>query len=505
MSGIKVSRQELYDEIWTISASKVATKYEVSYARFLKICKENNIPVPPSGYWTKLQCGKPVEKTPLPASKIDVVELVPEKGRPIDTNEIIAQQTASVPEEEKIGLEVQFEGQTQRYNRETLYQEVWADPITVVSKRYGKSDYGLREICRKLEVPIPPAGYWAKVRAGKTVPKPDLPKIKTPPIEDKPKTGNRRPLHVEDTALSFLKEDDRKKIIDAASKLRVAGSGAQLHKDIAAHKEKCESWLERHKDWRGRGDPYGDEKPLFTKDISKQTYPRAYHILDALLKGMLPFGASVTNQFHFQVNGEDVPFAISESKDQIPHEITQAEKMELLKYEEAKRKDRWASKPNIPKYDHPWNGRLTITIIGKYRFTDCKSYSLEDRIGEIMIAFYEASYSVRLKRLEAEERRRKEEEERRKAEEIRQRRNKEIDYTEGLINAAEDYNSACRIRAYIAAMRAAGKASAEWIEWATAKADWLDPTIRAEDPFLGVRQHEQSEEYKRLKKKGFWY
>ena len=55
-------------------------------------------------------------------------------------------------------------------------------------------------------------------------------------------------------------------------------------------------------------------------------YPRAYHILDALLKGMLPFGASVTNQFHFQVNGEDVPFTISESKDEIPHVITQAEK-----------------------------------------------------------------------------------------------------------------------------------------------------------------------------------
>ena len=31
-------------------------------------------------------------------------------------------------------------------------------------------------------------------------------------------------------------------------------------------------------------------------------------------------------------------------------------------------------------------------------------------------------------------------------------------------------------------MKASGKASEEWIEWATAKANWLDPTIRAEDP-----------------------
>lgn len=219
----------------------------------------------------------------------------------------------------------------------------------------------------------------------------------------------------------------------------------------------------------------------------------------------VPFGASVTNQFHFQVNGEDVSFTLSESKDEIPHTITQAEKMQLLKYEEEKRKSTWASKPKIPKYDHPWSGRLTITIIGKYKFSDCKSYSLEERIGEMMIAFYEASYAERLKRLEAEEKRRKEEEERRRAEEIRARRNKEIDYTEGLINAAEDYDSACKLRAYIAAMKAAGKASEEWIEWATAKANWLDPTIRAEDPYFGVREHEQSEEYKKLKKKGYWY
>ena len=504
MAGKTISRQALYDEIWSISAIKVAAKYEISYPRFLKICRENSIPIPPSGYWTRLQCGKPVEKTPLPASKIDTIDLIPEKGKPIETEDIIAQETIKVSEEERICLEIRYDGQSEKYDRDTLYQEVWAEPMTVVSKRYGMSDNGLRKICRKLEVPFPPAGYWAKVRAGQSVPKPDLPKVKTPPDEDRPKTGNRRPLHVEDNALSFLKEDDRAKIIDAASKLRVAGPGARLHKDIAAHKEKCEGWLERHKNWRGRGNPYGDEEPLFTRDISKESYSRAYRILDALLKGMLPFGASVTYQFHFQVNGEDVPFTLSESKDEIPHAITQAEKMEQLKYEEEKKKYSWASKPRIPKYDHPWNGRLTITIIGKYKFSDCKSYSLEDRIGEIMIAFYEASYSVRLKRLEAEEQRRKEEEARRIAEEKRERRNKEIDYTEGLINAAEDYDSARKIRAYISAMKAAGKASPEWIEWATAKADWLDPTIRAEDPYFGVREHEQSEEDKKPKKKGYW-
>ena len=504
MAGKTVCRQDLYDEIWTISASKAAIKYEISYSTFLKICRENNIPIPPSGYWTKLQCGKPVEKTPLPPSKIETVELISEKGKPKETEEIISQQTIVVPEEEKIGLEIRYEGQAQRYNRETLYQEVWAEPMTVVCQRYGMSDNGLRKICRKLDVPFPPAGYWAKVRAGKPVSKPSLPKVKTPPNEDRPKTGERRQLHVEETALSFLKVEDRNKIIDAASKLRVAGPGAHLHKDIASHKAKCESWLERQKERGQRYGRYVEEPPILAADISKGSYSRAFHILDALLKGMLPFGASLTYQFHFQVNGEDVPFSMSESKDQIPHAVTKEEKMALLKYEEARRRNSWASKPNIPKWEHPWNGRLTLIINGKYKFMDCKSYSLEDRIGEIMIAFYEASYAVRLKRLEAEEKRRKEEEELKKAEEIRARYNKEIDYTEGLINAAEDYDTACKLRAYIAAVKAAGQKSEEWIEWANAKADWIDPTIHAEDPHFGMRQHTQNVESKMPKRKGYW-
>ena len=78
----------------------------------------------------------------LPASKIDVVQLTPEKGKPKETDEIIAQQAVIVPEEEKIGLEIRYEGQTQRYNRETLYQEVWEEPMTVVSKRYALSPTG---------------------------------------------------------------------------------------------------------------------------------------------------------------------------------------------------------------------------------------------------------------------------------------------------------------------------------------------------------------------------
>ena len=48
------------------------------------------------------------------------------------------------------------------YEREKLYEEVWKEPVIVVAKRYGVSEVALAKACRKLAVPLPPRGYWAR-------------------------------------------------------------------------------------------------------------------------------------------------------------------------------------------------------------------------------------------------------------------------------------------------------------------------------------------------------
>jgi hypothetical protein len=58
-----------------------------------------------------------------------------------------------------------------RYNREELYEKAWCRPIQQLANEYGISDVGLAKVCRKLAVPIPGRGYWAKKAAGKPVPK----------------------------------------------------------------------------------------------------------------------------------------------------------------------------------------------------------------------------------------------------------------------------------------------------------------------------------------------
>jgi len=66
----------------------------------------------------------------------------------------------------------------ERYDRQQLYREVWSEPTRDVASRYGISDVRLAKVCRLLQVPKPPRGYWAKKAAGQPVGRrPKLPSI----------------------------------------------------------------------------------------------------------------------------------------------------------------------------------------------------------------------------------------------------------------------------------------------------------------------------------------
>lgn len=62
-------------------------------------------------------------------------------------------------------------GLTARYQREVLYEQVWSTPMRCLAKEYGISDVGLAKVCRKLYIPLPGRGYWARKIAGKAVAK----------------------------------------------------------------------------------------------------------------------------------------------------------------------------------------------------------------------------------------------------------------------------------------------------------------------------------------------
>lgn len=61
MLKYKYSRQELYETLWKKSVTQLARELDIEAAQIRKICKHYSIPLPRSGYWSKLQFGKEIK------------------------------------------------------------------------------------------------------------------------------------------------------------------------------------------------------------------------------------------------------------------------------------------------------------------------------------------------------------------------------------------------------------------------------------------------------------
>lgn len=543
---VDLTRKELYEEIWKISAAGVAKKYGIPYAKCLAQIKAAKIPIPPSGYWTKISYGKPVEQTPLQGNEDDVVTLSAEELRrnhtpkakgpeepplPLSPQEgaipslsdtfSFAEPATQKPSEDDASKPADIPPETvQRfgqiyniYDRETLYKEVWSMPVTKVAKRYHVSDVALHKACKSLDIPTPPQGYWAKLRAGKPVKC-----LPLPPGDKKTKLGIQTTIsHWGDnkensTLLAFLTEEERQVVLNVAAQILMPQEHARMLPEILSHRKRIAEWAKRKRqqerefgtNWnRGRK----EIPPPFAEGISAEQQLRVLRLINALSKAMKPLGWTLTSNLQFAMGQEAVTLTFSEGTDRVPHIPTKEENLELLKYEEERKKHSWASKPQIRKYDAAYNGRLSVSINGARTFRDCRSYVLEDRLGDIMLAIYEEAERLKQVRLAREKAERQRQEQERKREEFRKRYNMEVDRTRALVNCATDYETACRIRSYVSAVERAqpDQDLSEWVSWARSKADWYDPTIAKEDELLGKREHGINQEKKEPKHKEHWW
>lgn len=73
---IIITRQELYEKVWSTPMIKLAEEFGLSDVGLAKVCKRHNIPRPDRGYWAKLEHGKKVKKKALPETKDGVSEEV---------------------------------------------------------------------------------------------------------------------------------------------------------------------------------------------------------------------------------------------------------------------------------------------------------------------------------------------------------------------------------------------------------------------------------------------
>lgn len=530
------SREELYNEIWTISLSKTAAKYSIPASKLRSACIEYDIPLPTNSYWGRISTGKTAEKIPLPPFRDDTVKIVyreqikrrrPSEESalelstpasdstklPVNTNEIEYVQTESDLAKKDFAqimtrpIEKRDYAINERntYDRETLYKEVWAEAVTTVAKRYGVSDVAIRKICKSMSIPLPPLGYWAKKRAGPNVSIPPL-----PPYEGPATKGGNRTYQTDEQAeitslaeqLSFLSEEETASLYHVAQGIMVKEAGQRLHPKVVEYKTKVKEWEAKHNrdilaNWKT--DRYArlpEDEPTFWRQLSPDIFPRVCRLLDAIYRAIESLGGKVTDKYHVVIRGEHVPFSIMEGQEKVAHQLTKEEQKQLASYENGKSYYR----PNFRKYDYRPNGRIRIDILDGSYFRDTDQILVEERLDEILIALYIKSESERKLRLEREEKARREAEEKRQRELRRERYNHEVDRVNALLNEADDYAIACKIRQYVTALEQCDltEEGKEFVAWAKQKADWFDPTVAVKDPVFGERAHGDDAQRKKL-------
>jgi hypothetical protein len=82
-----------------------------------------------------------------------------------------------VPQHTRIGR--YRPGTSQRtITREELFDRVWTTPVETLAAEWGLSGRGLAKACARLQVSVPPRGYWARLSAGQRPRRPPLKVLK---------------------------------------------------------------------------------------------------------------------------------------------------------------------------------------------------------------------------------------------------------------------------------------------------------------------------------------
>ncbi|MCK4414966.1 MAG: hypothetical protein KAY32_15635 [Candidatus Eisenbacteria sp.] len=98
--------------------------------------------------------------------------------------------------------------ETASFERGDFYWQISSEPMRRVAARYGISDVALAKICRKLKVPRPPRGYWARKAAGKPVTQDPL-----PPLPQRASAGYRIGRLVDPIDLSGVGDEARRLLL----------------------------------------------------------------------------------------------------------------------------------------------------------------------------------------------------------------------------------------------------------------------------------------------------
>jgi hypothetical protein len=359
----------------------------------------------------------------------------------------------------------------ERYDRATLLEEVWAEPVQVVAPRYGLSDVGLKKLCTRLQIPTPPRGHWAKVKAGKRVsPRPKLREY----------TGYPGYLYRPAAAPSV--QDSAAEVVDSRLQ-RVLNFERQPENQIVVP-ERIKVWhpaVTAAREALGR--PFIDQRGMpqtrgngLNISVSPALQSRALRVADTLLKALEKRGYTVQQGQHrveILMFGHVLHLRLFEASLRSQYEPTAKELA-------AQAKGEWSY---WVKWQFTPSGRLQVLVNEGYggKIVDSDSRPVELQLNKLvgLMATRAVEFLVRNERqaIEDAERQRVRE----AALERKRRQDAEKQPLAKLEVDAQNWRRAQAIREYLNALEQSAERhehtmeQLELLRWGRAKADWIDP------------------------------
>ena len=373
-----------------------------------------------------------------------------------------------------------MEQKTTTLTRQELYKKIWKVPMWRLAPEYGLSDVGLKKICKKLNIPTPPRGYWAKQQNGYKVTRTPLPKKKA----DEPDTYTLYKTSIAEKKL-IKKMDEQKNYLPEGIDLTKPIPVSQKLSHPHPLTRELKGVLEKQKP-----DKYGTVQPLrekvFGLRVSPANLPRALRILDSIVKWFEANGFPLImdrarrSSAYLQLHDEQMRFLIYENANQIAHIPTKEELERQAKY------SLYTPRP----WDYVPSGKLSL-IIESYssdgiqkKWIDTASKVIEERLHHLITNMFQIAYLKKQDRLERDERERLRQLERERLAEEKRLREIEAQKLADLENQASRWEKSNQLRGYIEAVKRQAEMQAssefdkkveEWVSWASQHADNLDP------------------------------
>lgn len=378
-----------------------------------------------------------------------------------------------------------------RISRRELYEQVWAEPMVKLAKKYGVSNVGLRKRCIKLNIPVPPIGYWQKKEFGKAAPPPPLPHFEgNEDVEFHMKLENEKNRPIDEKQ---YKEAEERITFEKGDRNRISvfptlRSPHPLVAQTLEYFENLEPSIFRRDNDLLSG--HGDK--CLNMRISKESLPRALRIMNALIKACDARGFRISivpdDQYAYRksyktcvsVLGETIEFGLREFLKQTKRKLSPAERKERP----------WA---NEFEFSHNPSGRLTFELKTwgclRTNWADSEKKKLEDCLNDFIVGLIKNAVELRTRAIEREQEARRREEQQRRQEEIARRKREEEARLQRLLNQTENWHRSKQIREYIQAVKddairnnggiEPGSELDKWLTWANQQADHLDPLLES--------------------------